>query len=67
MAPPNKERLETCTDVILQTFIMIIFLELMANGDSRKTFDLAPTSAFSASLETRRDGVDQTLMLKNCN
>ena len=36
IAPPNKERLETCTDVILRTFVMVISLELIANGTSRK-------------------------------
>jgi hypothetical protein len=36
IALPNKERLETCTDVILRTFVMVISLELIANGASRK-------------------------------
>ena len=67
IAPSNKERLETCTDVILRTFIMIISLELMANGDSRKTLDPAQTSALSASLENCRDGADRTPVLENCN
>jgi hypothetical protein len=67
IALPNKERLEICADVILRTFDMIISLELIANGDSRKTLDLAQTSAFSATLENCRDGVDQTPVLENCN
>jgi hypothetical protein len=67
IAPPNKERLETCTDVILQTFVIIISLEVTANGNSRKTLDPARTSAFSAGLEDCRDGVDQTPVLENCD
>jgi hypothetical protein len=67
IAPPNKERLETCTDVTLQTFIMIISHEMTENGDSRKTLDLTQTYAFSASLENCRDGIDRTPMLESCN
>ena len=63
IAPPNKERLEIRADVILQTFVMIVSLELVTNGDSRKTLDPAQTSALSATLENCRDGVDQTPML----
>jgi hypothetical protein len=32
IAPPNNERLETCTDVMLRTFVMIISLELTATA-----------------------------------
>jgi hypothetical protein len=67
IAPPNKERLESCADVILQTCVTIISLELIANGDSRKTLDPAQTSAFSATLENCRNGVNQTPVLENCN
>ena len=67
IAPPNKERLETCTDVTLQTLIMIISHEMTENGDSRKTRDLTQTNTFAASLENCRDGIDRTPMLENCN
>jgi hypothetical protein len=67
IAPPNSERLESRAGVILRTFDMIISLELIANGDSRKTLDPAQTSAFSATLENCRDGVDQTPVLENCS
>ena len=50
IAPPNKERLEIRADVMLRTFVMIISLELITNGDSRKTLDPAQTSAVSATL-----------------
>src|ERR1700723_1563106 len=39
--PPNKERLETCTDVNLQTFDMIFSNEMTANSNFRKTLDPA--------------------------
>jgi hypothetical protein len=58
IAPPNNERLEIRADVMLRTFVMIISLELIANGDPRKTLDPAQTSALSATLENCRDGVD---------
>jgi hypothetical protein len=32
IAPPNNERLEICTDLILRTFVMIISLELTATA-----------------------------------
>jgi hypothetical protein len=67
IAPPNKERLETCTVVILQTFVIIISLEPMANGDSRETLDPARTGALSATLENCREHADQIPVLKNCN
>jgi hypothetical protein len=67
IAPPNKERLESRADVILQTSVMIISLELIANGDSRKTLDPAQISAFSATLENCRNGVNQTPVLESCN
>ena len=67
IAPPNNERLESRTGGILRTFVMIISLELMAYGDSRKTLDLAQTNALSATLEYCRDGVDQTPVLENRN
>jgi hypothetical protein len=67
IALPNKVRLETSADAILQTFVMIISLELIKNGDSRKTLDPVQTSAFSATLENCRDSVDQIPVLENCN
>jgi hypothetical protein len=67
IALPNKERLEISADVMLRTFVMVVSLELITNGDSRKTLDPAHTSALSATLENCRDGVDQTPMLDNRN
>jgi hypothetical protein len=32
IAPPNNERLEICTDVMLRTFVMMISLELTATA-----------------------------------
>jgi hypothetical protein len=67
IALPNNERLEIAADAMLRTFVMIISLELITNGDSRKTLDPAPTSALSATLENCRDGVDQTRISGNRN
>jgi hypothetical protein len=67
IAPPNNERLEICTDVMLRTFVMIISLVADCNGDPRKTLDPAKIDAFSATRENYRYGADQTPVPENCN
>jgi hypothetical protein len=67
IALSNRERLEICADVMLRTFVMIISVELITNGDFRKSLDPAQTSALSATLKNCRDGVDQIRILDNRN
>jgi hypothetical protein len=68
IAPPNKERLETCTDVILQTFVMIIFPCVDSNRRLSEDFSIRRNQApFQPPSKICRDGINQTPVLENSN